>query len=99
MNTFSKNELTLESCIKMYKIAFDKADEFHLTSLTRYPGNNLSIEIKEGGVLAMGALTDNQSDGTAVGSGYTLSITDCFYINFIVLPINIKISPTIFFVH
>jgi len=56
-------------------IAFDKADEFHLTSLTRYPGNNLSIEIKEGGVLAMGALTDNQSDGTAVGSGYTLSIT------------------------
>jgi len=32
-------------------IAFDKADEFHLTSLTRYPGNNLSIEIKEGGVL------------------------------------------------
>jgi len=55
-------------------IAFDKADEFHLTSLTRYPGNNLNIEIKKGGVLAMGALTDNQSDGTAVGSGYSLTV-------------------------
>ena len=55
-------------------IAFDKADEFHLTSLVRYPGNNLNIEIKKGGVLAMGALTDNQADGTAVGSGYTLTV-------------------------
>jgi len=55
-------------------IAFDKADEFHLTSLTRYPGNNLNIEIKKGGVLAMGALTDNQSDGTAVGSAYALTV-------------------------
>jgi hypothetical protein len=55
-------------------IAFDKADEFHLTSLTRYPGNNLNIEIKKGGVLAMGVLTDNQADGTAVGSGYTLTV-------------------------
>jgi len=55
-------------------IAFDKADEFHLTSLTRYPGNNLNIEIKKGGVLAMGALTDNQSDGTAVGSTYALTV-------------------------
>jgi len=55
-------------------IAFDKAEEFHLTSLVRYPGNNLNIEIKKGGVLAMGALTDNQSDGTAVGSGYSLTV-------------------------
>jgi len=55
-------------------IAFDKAEEFHLTSLARYPGNNLNIEIKEGGVLAMGALTDTQADGTAVGSGYSLTV-------------------------
>ena len=55
-------------------IAFDKATEFHLTTLTRYPGNNLNIEIKKGGVLAMGALTDNKADGTAVGSSYALSI-------------------------
>ena len=55
-------------------IAFDKATEFHLTSLTRYPGNNLNIEIKKGGVLAMGALTDNQADGTAVGSGYAFTV-------------------------
>jgi len=55
-------------------IAFDKAEEFHLTSLTRYPGNNLNVEIKKGGVLAIDALTDNQSDGTAVGSGYTLTV-------------------------
>ena len=27
MNTFSKNELTLESCMKLYKLAFEKADE------------------------------------------------------------------------
>ena len=55
-------------------IAFDKANEFHLTSLVRYPGNNLNIEINKGGVLAMGALTDNQADGTAVGSGYALTV-------------------------
>jgi len=55
-------------------VAFDKADEFHLTSLVRYPGNNLNIEIKKGGVLAMGVLSDKQADGTAVGSGYALTI-------------------------
>jgi len=55
-------------------IAFDKATEFHLTSLTRYPGNNLNIEIDKGGVLAMGALTDNDATGKAVGSGYSLTV-------------------------
>jgi hypothetical protein len=56
-------------------IAFDKAVEFHLTSLTRYPGNDLNITIKKGGVLAMPVLADTKSDGTAVGSSYSLSIT------------------------
>jgi hypothetical protein len=56
-------------------IAFDKATEFHLTSLTRYPGNNLNITIKKGGVLAMPVLADKKADGTAVGSSYALSIT------------------------
>ena len=55
-------------------IKFNKAEEFHLTSLPRYPGNNLNVQIKEGGVLAMGALTDLDADGTAVGAGYTLTI-------------------------
>jgi hypothetical protein len=56
-------------------IAFDKAAEFHLTSLTRYPGNNLNIEIDKGGVLAMGALTDNDATGLkAVGSTYALTV-------------------------
>jgi len=55
-------------------IAFDKAEEFHLTSLVRYPGNNLNIEIKKGGVLDISSLTDNQSDGTAVGSAYALTV-------------------------
>jgi hypothetical protein len=55
-------------------IKFNKAEEFHLTSLPRYPGNNLNIQIKEGGILAMGALTDLDADGTAVGAGYTLTI-------------------------
>ncbi|MDB3862198.1 hypothetical protein N9313_01375 [Flavobacteriaceae bacterium] len=56
-------------------IAFDKASEFHLTSLTRYPGNDLDITIKKGGVLAMPVLADTKNDGTAVGSTYALSIT------------------------
>jgi hypothetical protein len=55
-------------------IKFNKAEEFHLTSLPRYPGNNLNVQIKEGGVLAMGALTDLDADGTAVGNGYSLTI-------------------------
>jgi len=55
-------------------IAFDKATEFHLTSLVRYPGNNLNIEIKKGGVVDLSALTDNKADGTAVGSSYALTL-------------------------
>jgi hypothetical protein len=56
-------------------ISFDKAEEFHLTSLVRYPGNNLNITIKEGGVLAIPALDDVQADGTDVGAGYALTVS------------------------
>jgi prefoldin subunit 5 len=59
-------------------ISFDKAEEFHLTSLVRYPGNNLNITIKEGGVLAIPALDDIQADGTDVGSGYALTVSGPF---------------------
>ena len=51
-----------------------KCEEFHLTSLTRYPGNNLNVAIKEGGVLDISSLTDQDADGDAIGAGYSLTI-------------------------
>ena len=72
-------------------IAFDKATELHLTSLTRYPGNNLNIEIDKGGVLAMGALTDNDATGLkAVGSTYALTVKG---------PASLDISKTVSYTH
>ena len=55
-------------------ISFNKVEEFHLTSLTRYPGNNLNVAIKEGGVLDISSLTDQDADGDAIGAGYSLTI-------------------------
>ena len=55
-------------------ISFNKVEEFHLTSLARYPGNNLNVTIKEGGVLDISSLTDQDADGDAIGAGYSLTI-------------------------
>ena len=55
-------------------VNLNKVEEFHLTSLVRYPGNNLDITTKEGAVLDISSLTDQDSDGDAVGAGYSLSI-------------------------
>ena len=55
-------------------VSFNKVEEFHLTSLARYPGNNLNVTIKEGGVLDISALTDQDADGDAIGAGYSLTI-------------------------
>ena len=55
-------------------ISFNKVEEFHLTSLARYPGNNLNVTIKEGGVLDISSLTDQDADGDAIGAGYSLTV-------------------------
>ena len=55
-------------------VNLNKVEEFHLTSLARYPGNNLNITTKEGSILDISSLTDQDADGDAVGAGYSLTI-------------------------
>jgi len=54
-------------------IQFDKATEVHLTSLARYPGSQLTIITKEGGVLDMPVLDDLNSLGTFEATNLTLT--------------------------
>jgi len=55
-------------------IKFNKATEMHLTSLAYYPGANLNLQVKKGGVIDITALDDLNALGTAVGSTYALTL-------------------------
>ncbi|MDA7698884.1 hypothetical protein N8795_02075 [Flavobacteriaceae bacterium] len=55
-------------------VKFNKATEMHLTSLAYYPGANLNLQVKKGGVIDITALDDLNAAGTQVGSTYALTI-------------------------
>ena len=55
-------------------LKFNKATEMHLTSLAYYPGANLNLQVKKGGVIDITALDDLNALGTQVGSTYQLTI-------------------------
>jgi hypothetical protein len=46
----------------------------HLTSLAYYPGANLNLQVKKGGVIDITALDDLNAAGTQVGSTYALTL-------------------------
>ena len=54
------------------QLDFSSAEELHLTSLTYYPGGNLTLKTKRDGVLAIGALTD--TNASAVVAPMTLTV-------------------------
>jgi len=72
--------LTTVSTIKMDEAGtegqwkFNKATELHLTSLALYGTGGLDLQVKKGGVIALTALDDLNSLGTAVGSTYVLKL-------------------------
>ena len=55
-------------------VKFNKATEMHLTSLAYYPGANLNLQVKKGGVIDITALDDLNAAGTQVGSTYALTL-------------------------
>jgi len=55
-------------------LKFNKATEIHLSSLVYYPGANLNIQCKKGGVIDLAVLDDLNGAGTQVGASYSLSL-------------------------
>jgi hypothetical protein len=55
-------------------VKFNKATEMHLTSLAYYPGANLNLQVKKGGVIDITALDDLNAVGTQVGSTYAVTL-------------------------
>ena len=71
MNTFSKNELTLESCIKLYKLAFDKADEigFKIALTICDTGGNTKLFCRMDNAPLIASDISRKKAVTAVGFG------------------------------